>query len=154
MRKTSVKDAVKATPSDTGHKKTFKFPRPQNVSMISEQSDSRESLNQVFVDTCAQDDLFILRRRDIFTQFRKANHEVGCAALGTFMHINGIGSINKEENIFYCPDSKYNIVSQGRLHLWNIWYRCLPHGVPELMYGDCIVATVFLIALCPVLTCL
>ncbi|CAM9144729.1 unnamed protein product, partial [Ectocarpus fasciculatus] len=86
-----------------------------------------------FVDTCASDGLLILTDKADFDKMRRVDKQVGCAALGTTLRVDGVGSIGGETDIYFCPTSRHNICAQGRLHQWGVGYRCDPHARPELV---------------------
>jgi hypothetical protein len=130
------KFVAKSAPNPIGNKKPYTFPKP-SVSMLADNDILND--DRIFVDTCAAFELLILKDKADFSKLRKVDRDIGCAALGATLNVEAVGSIGNEEEVLYCPNSRHNICSQGRLHQWNLGYRCDPGQMPALtMNGEVI----------------
>jgi hypothetical protein len=97
----TVEHPAKGTPSFAGKKKPFTFPKP-SISMLSGKDEPMD--DRIFVDTCAAFELLILIDNKDFSKLRKIDKDIGCAALGTSLTVEAVGSIGPEEEIYYCPN--------------------------------------------------
>jgi len=116
-----------------GDKKSFSFPKPaKSVSMITDSGHNCSDIDVIFLDTCASDSLFILTERHFFDKLAKVSNTVGCAEVGTHLNIEGVGTMDGEQNIYYCPNGRRNILSLSRLHEWGFGFAGDPSAPPVI----------------------
>ena len=143
--KSSKKDGKKP---ETKFNKTaaFKFPgkgEPKStVSMLTDvySGDDNVTEDDIVFDTGASDELFIMIDKRHFDKFACIKRTIGCAANGAYLNVKGTGTIHQESNVYWCPDARHNLISEGRIHAWGLHYLSIPPDPPTLRWHNVVVA--------------
>ena len=132
---------------DSFKKKSFKFPGKgdpkKTVSMLTDDrslDDDSVTEDDIIFDTGASDELFILQDKRHFDKFACTKRTIGCASNGAILNVKGTGTIHQETQVYWCPDARHNVLSEGRVHRWNLYYTSIPPNPPALMWGNDVVA--------------
>ena len=122
-----------ARAKDKSSKKSFAFPKPaKSVSMISDADPDPLDNERIYLDTCASDSIFILTEQSHFDKHLLQDHTIGCAELGAKLHVEGVGSMDGESHIYFCPKGRHNILSLSRLHEWGLGFTGDPGELPVI----------------------
>ena len=114
-------------------KKSFAFPKPiKTASMISDADPDPLDTDRIYLDTCASDSIFILTERRHFDKLSRQDHTIGCAERGAKLHVEGVGSMDGENNIYFCPNGRHNILSLSRLNEWGLGFLGDPGELPAI----------------------
>ncbi len=121
------------------------FPAPgdsaahQSVSMV---TDVDEVMNvepacampdRLFLDSCCSTGIWLMFTKRYFEKLRRIDTHVGTASNDGQLKIQGVGDIAGQQHVYYCPDARRNLISQGRIHRLGMTYLAKPDTPPVLM---------------------
>lgn len=138
IKERRAKASVKAITSGEDTKrqrfKWVKIKAGDAVSMLSEESDnsvlalSDAPENVIFVDSCAENILFLLCDRSPMENYRKSRKSLGTASTEGRLMITGTGLVGEVE-AKHCPNLRHPIISVGQLFELN-------HHMSTIKKGD------------------
>jgi len=86
----------------------------------------------IFLDSGASRLLFLLKSKELLTDFRISRRAIGTANNTGVIQVTGVGKIADEEAEL-CLELRRSILSLGRVHAWGLTVKLPPDGQPVLL---------------------
>ena len=110
--------------------------------MISDTDPYPLDTERIYLDICTPESIIILTYRSLFDKHSRQDRIIGRAERGAKLHVEGVGSMDGEKNIYICPNRRHNILSLPRLNEWCLGFLGVPDELRENLYRNAIVQAV------------